>query len=85
LVVGSSPTLGAIKGIMMSNSYTPHIFKQIVGKKIELISCSDPYTKLVPGEKGVVKYVDDLGTLFVDWESGSSLGLIPGLDKWKYI
>jgi hypothetical protein len=69
----------------MSDSYTPHIFNQIIGKKIELISCQDPYTTLTPGTKGVVDHIDDTGTLFVNWENGSSLGLIPGFDRWKYL
>lgn len=69
----------------MKSPYTPHIFQQIVGKKVQLISCNDRYTHLLPGTKGVVNYVDDNGTLFINWEDGSSLGLIPGTDKWKYI
>jgi hypothetical protein len=69
----------------MSDSYTPHIFNQIIGKKIELVSCKDPYTKLNPGDIGVIDYIDHSGTIFVNWENGSSLGLIPGIDRWKYL
>lgn len=57
----------------------------LIGKKIQLISCQDEYTKLTPGKNGVITFIDDMGTLFVDWEDGSRLGLIPGIDKWKYI
>lgn len=46
------------------------------GDRIELISCSDPYTRLEPGERGTVALVDALGTVHVDWDSGSHLGLI---------
>lgn len=46
------------------------------GDRVELVSCSDPYTLLDPGEKGVVDYVDPTGTVFVRWENGSRLGLI---------
>jgi hypothetical protein len=84
LVVGSSPTLGAIKGKNMPEFYTPHIFKQFIGKRIELVSCQDPYTTLTPGIQGVVDHIDNTGTIFVNWENGSCLGLIPGIDKWKY-
>lgn len=35
-----------------------------------------------PGTKGVVKIIDDLGTIHMKWETGSSLGLIPGIDEF---
>lgn len=57
----------------------------LLGKRVELVSCADPYTNLATGDKGVVNYIDDAGTLFVSWDNGSTLGLIPGTDKWKYI
>ena len=34
------------------------------------------------GTKGVVQAVDDMGTVFVSWENGSGLGLIPGEDSF---
>ena len=58
---------------------------EIVGRRLELAYCSDPYTQLQPGAKGTVGFVDDLGTLFVDWDSGASLGLVPGEDSWKLL
>ena len=46
----------------------------------------DPYnTKLKPGDQGTVTYVDALGTVFVDWDNGSSLGLIHGEDVFRII
>lgn len=53
-----------------------------VGKRVKLISCSDPYTKLVAGSEGVVTFVDDLGTVHVDWDCGSSLGLVYMEDRY---
>jgi len=76
LVVGSSPTLGAMEIINMDH---------LIGRQIELINCTDEYTKLEPGSKGKITFIDDAGTVFVDWKNGSNLGLIPGVDKWKYI
>jgi len=32
------------------------------------------------GTKGVVIQVDDIGTLHVAWETGSTLGVVPGVD-----
>ena len=44
----------------------------------------DPYA--VPsGTKGIVDHVDDIGTIHVNWENGSSLGLIVGEDQFKVI
>ncbi|MDU3748377.1 MAG: DUF4314 domain-containing protein [Cutibacterium avidum] len=36
-----------------------------------------------PGVLGTVAFVDDLGTVHVDWDTGSNLGLIPGEDSWE--
>ncbi len=47
-----------------------------IGTRIELISMDDPYTKLVPGDQGVLTHIDDIGTAFVAWNNGSSLGLV---------
>lgn len=55
------------------------------GKRVRLISCSDPYTKNSPGTEGTVEFVDDTGTLHVKWDNGSTLGLIPGEDCWELV
>lgn len=57
----------------------------MIGKRVKLIHTSDQYTKLVAGDEGTVSFVDDAGTVFVDWDSGSSLGLIPREDVWQYL
>ena len=51
------------------------------GCRVELVSMNDPYTKLQPGDRGAVSHVDDTGTVFVDWESGSHLGAVYGVDS----
>jgi hypothetical protein len=57
------------------------------GKRIELISTTDPYTDLKPGARGTVEFVDDMGTIFPKWDSKwkSSLGLVPGEDRYKIV
>jgi hypothetical protein len=50
------------------------------GCRVELISMDDPYTKLQPGERGTVRCVDSIGTVFVDWDCGSGLGIAYGVD-----
>lgn len=56
-----------------------------VGKRIRLIWTDDPYTQLAPGSEGTINYVDDVNTIFVDWDSGSKLGLVPGHDRFAII
>jgi hypothetical protein len=41
----------------------------------------DPYTRLKPGDRGSVSFIDDTGTVFVDWDSGSRLGAVFGEDE----
>lgn len=48
------------------------------GTRVELVSMNDPYTTLKPGDKGTVSIVDSLGTVFVDWDNGSGLGVAYG-------
>ena len=47
-----------------------------VGARVRLIRCDDPYTHLRPGTKGTVGSVDDMGTVHVYWDNGSSLGMV---------
>ena len=58
---------------------------QLSGKRIELISTSDPYTELKPGDRGNVDFVDDMGTIHVTWDSGSTLGMVPGEDQYRFV
>ena len=58
---------------------------QLSGKCIELISTSDPYTELKPGDRGTVDFVDDIGTIHVVWDNGSTLGLVPGEDQYRFV
>ncbi|WP_283650790.1 amidoligase family protein [Ileibacterium valens] len=54
------------------------------GMKVQLIEMNDPHAPK-PGTKGVVTGVDDIGNILVRWENGSSLSLIPKVDKWSEI
>ena len=51
------------------------------GTRVELIRMDDPYTRLKPGDKGTVRLVDDTATVFVDWDSGSGLGIVHDVDR----
>ena len=53
--------------------------------RVKLISMDDPYSRLKTGDEGIVKFVDDIGTIHVGWDCGYSLGLIHGVDKFRKI
>lgn len=59
--------------------------KYPAGTKIQLISMDDPYTHLKPGDIGTVQGVDDIGNILMLWDSGGSLSLIPGVDRFKIV
>jgi hypothetical protein len=56
-----------------------------VGTRVELVFMNDDYRKLLPGEKGTVIGVDDIGTIHVNWDCGSSLGVVYGEDCCRKI
>lgn len=45
----------------------------------------DGESKMPPGLKGKVSLVDDAGQIHVNWENGSGLALIPGVDNFHKI
>ena len=54
------------------------------GTEIELISMED--SQAVPsGTHGIVDFVDDMGTIQMTWDNGSSLGLVVGEVQFKVI
>nr|DAX88497.1 MAG TPA: protein of unknown function (DUF4314) [Caudoviricetes sp.] len=62
-----------------------HLRKQYPkGTKIELLEMDDVQAPPI-GTVGIVYGVDDLGSLLVRWENGSSLSVIDGVDRVKKI
>ena len=64
----------------------PEILKQLKeyytsGTRVMLIRMSDPYTNLRLGDRGTVTLVDDIGTIHVNWDRGSTLGVVFGEDE----
>lgn len=55
------------------------------GSRVRLIESRDPISPIPTGTEGTVEFIDDLGTIFVDWDGGRSLGLIPGEDRYERI
>ena len=65
--------------IVLRNMYPP-------GCRVELEDMeADPYVKLSPGDLGTVQFVDDAGQIHVNWENGSSLAVLPGVDSFHKI
>lgn len=50
-----------------------------VGCRVELLRMDDAQAPPI-GTKGTVRYVDDLGSLGVAWDNGSSLQVVYGED-----
>lgn len=50
-----------------------------VGCRVELLRMDDPKAPPI-GTKGIVRYVDDIGSLGVAWDNGSSLQVVYGED-----
>lgn len=55
------------------------------GTRVELIEMCDPYREMPPGLKGTVQMVDDAGGIQIQWDNGSTLAAIHGIDKIKTI
>lgn len=61
------------------------MLKELVGKRVRFVHSDDQYTNLKKGDLGTVSFVDDFGTVHVNWDSGSSLGLLPDFDVFDVI
>lgn len=55
------------------------------GTKVQLIKMYDLTNPVSSGTKGVIDHIDDGGTIHVNWETGSSLGLVVGIDEFKIL
>lgn len=57
-----------------------------VGDRVRLVRCNDEFTRLRPGELGTVRLIDAVGTVHVNWDSGSKLGLVlEDGDQWEAV
>ena len=54
------------------------------GLRIELIQMNDPNSPPV-GTRGTIITVDDVGDIVVAWDNGSSLNVVPGVDRVRII
>ena len=56
-----------------------------VGTRIQLDHMDDPYSPIPDGMTGTVTFVDDMGTLHMQWDNGRSLGVCPDVDRFHKI
>lgn len=69
-----------------SKSYLAQLRKQYpIGMKIQLISMRDEKYPILPGTIGEVTHIDDMGSIHMKWQNGSSLALIPEVDSFKAV
>ena len=64
----------------------PEMLKQLKeyytpGTRVMLIRMRDPYTNLRQGDRGTVNFVDDIGSIHVNWDRGSNLAVLFGEDQ----
>lgn len=54
------------------------------GCRVELLQMDDPQAPPI-GTRGTVTGVDDIGSIMVDWDNGSSLSVAYGVDHCRRI
>lgn len=59
--------------------------KYITGTKIKLIKIYDLLSTIPSETTGVIERVDDRGTLHINWDNGSTLGLVVGTDEFEIL
>ncbi len=64
----------------------PELLKQLreiypAGARVEVVSLCDPYRDMPADLKGTVLHVDDAGGIHVNWDNGSTLAALHGIDR----
>lgn len=59
--------------------------KYINGTRIKLLSDMDDKQPIKAGEMAEVEYVDDMGTIHVEWDNGRTLGIVPEVDNFEIV
>jgi len=55
------------------------------GTRVELVEMNAPYRDMPAGLRGTVVDVDDIATVHIAWDNGSSLGAAYGVDRIRKI
>lgn len=71
---------------MPSKDYIEHLReKRPEDSRVQLVTLNDLCSELRPGECGVLRLIDSMGTYNVDWDNGSGLGLVPSEDNFNIL
>jgi len=55
------------------------------GCRVKLLSMNDPFTNIPKGTEGTVRKVDDIGSVHVNWDNGSNLAAVYGIDHIQIV
>ena len=55
------------------------------GTRIEIVRLEDPHTSLRPGDRGWTTIIDDCGTVFANWDNGSTIGCLYMVDEIRKV
>ena len=58
--------------------------KYKLGTRVRLTKMDDAYAPPI-GTCGTVSFVDDTGSIFVNWDNGSTLAVVHGEDKFEIV
>lgn len=53
-----------------------------VGTRVRLVKMNEEAHPVAPGTYGSITMIDDIGTLHMNWDNGSCLGLVVGVDEF---
>jgi hypothetical protein len=53
-----------------------------IGSRVLITGYMDDPRPIMPGTKGTVRIVDDMGTVHCNFDNGRRLGLLPGIDSF---
>lgn len=69
-----------------NKTYLEQLRKQYPkGTKLQMITMRNEKYPVPPGTVGEVTHIDDMGSIHMKWENGSSLALIPEVDSFKVL
>jgi hypothetical protein len=72
----------------MGHSQHRGVDRTLAGRRLRLISHSDPAAGVNPRDEGTVRWSVSAGgtaVLGVDWDNGSAIGLLEGADRWEWL
>lgn len=69
----------------MTQEEIVHLREVYQNKRVEIIKMLDSFSPVPNGTRGTITRVDDIGQIHVNWDNGSTLALIPGIDEFNII